>query len=124
MRWEFIPGIENPADSLRRLCIMNLSRNDEDKSIHAKRWHKQHIGGASTPVHKYVDCIKVAELIKAYPKDPWFKVTENITSLLKSLGLWWKDDKLVIPNDKKLKDKVLVKAHDSIFAGHLGRTKT
>jgi hypothetical protein len=124
MKWEFIPGTENPADSLSRLCIMNSTKNDEDKRIHAKRWHKQHIGGASSLGHKPGDCMKVAKLIKAYPKDPWFKVTENITPLLKSEGLWWKDDKLVIPNDEKLKDKVLVQAHDSFFAGHRGRTKT
>jgi hypothetical protein len=31
---------------------------------------------------------------------------------------------LVIPNDEKLKDKVLVQAHNSIFAGHPRSTKT
>jgi hypothetical protein len=75
-------------------------------------------------IQSHVDCIQVADLIKAYPKDPWFKVTENSSPLLKSDGLWCKDDKLVIPNDDRLKDKVLVQAHDSIFAGHPGRTKT
>jgi hypothetical protein len=54
---------------------MNSSRNDEDKSIHAKRWHKQHIGGASQLGHKPVDYISVSELKVAYPNDPWFKVT-------------------------------------------------
>jgi hypothetical protein len=78
---------------------MNSSRYDEDKSIYAKSWHKQHIGGASQLGHKPVDCIKFADLIKAYPKDPWFKVTKNTSPLLKLDGLWWKDDKLVIPND-------------------------
>jgi hypothetical protein len=123
MKWKFILGIKNPADSLSRLCIMNSSRNDEDKSIHAKRWQKQHIGGAGTLGHKPVDYIKVNDPIKYYPRDPWFKGTENITPLLKSDGLWWKDDKLVILNDEKLKDKVLVQAHDSILAGHPGCTK-
>jgi hypothetical protein len=75
LKWEFIRGTENPADYLSTLCIINSTRNDEDKSIHAKRWHKQHIGGDSSLGHEPVDCIKVAELIKAYPKDPWFKVT-------------------------------------------------
>jgi hypothetical protein len=67
---------------------------------HAKRWHKQHNGGATTLCQK-------CEGIKAYPKDTWFKITGNITPLKKSNGLWWKDDKLVIPYDEKLKDKVL-----------------
>jgi hypothetical protein len=52
------------------------------------------------------------EIIKAYPKDTWYKITENITPLLKSDGLWWKEDKLVIPNDEKIKDKVLVLLQD------------
>jgi hypothetical protein len=39
-------------------------------------------------------------------------------------GLFWKDDQLVIPNIEKIKDKVLNSSHDSLFAGHLGRTKT
>jgi hypothetical protein len=102
---------------------MNSSRNEEDKSIHAKRWHKQHIGGAGTLGHKPVDFIKANELIKAYPRDPCFKVTEKVTPLFKSDGLWWKDGKLVIPNDEKLRDKIFVQAHDSFFAGHPGRTQ-
>jgi hypothetical protein len=88
MKWEFIPGIKNPADSLSRLCIMNSSRSDEDKSIHAKRWQKQHIGGAGTLGRTTIESIKVNELIKAYPKDPCFKVHENVSPLLKSDGLW------------------------------------
>jgi hypothetical protein len=47
-----------------------------------------------------------------------------MSPLLKSEGLWWKDDKLVILNYEKLKDKVLVQAYHSFFAGHPGRTKT
>jgi hypothetical protein len=31
---------------------------------------------------------------------------------------------LVIPDDPKLKDKILYHCHDAIYAGHLGRTKT
>jgi hypothetical protein len=56
--------------------------------IHAKRWQKQHIGGVGTLGHKPVDCIKINELIKADPRDPWFKVTENTTPLLKLDGRW------------------------------------
>jgi hypothetical protein len=77
-------------------------------SNHAKGWHKQHNGGATTLCQK-------CELIKAYPKDTWFKITGNITPLLKSNGLCWKDGKLVIPNEaklKRLKNKVLVLMQD------------
>jgi hypothetical protein len=53
--------------------------------------------GTSNTLVELPHLVKVAELIKAYPKDTWFKNTENITPLMKSEGLWWKDDKLVIP---------------------------
>jgi hypothetical protein len=85
---------------------------------------EQHIGGAGTLGRTLIECIKVNKLVKAYKEDPWFKVPENIAPLLKSERLWWKVDKLVIPKDEKLRDKVLVQAHDSIYAGHPGRTKT
>jgi hypothetical protein len=124
MKWEFIPGIQNPADYFSRLNVISSKRNDEDKNIHAKRWHKQHIGGAGTLGRKPIECIKINELVKAYPRLPWFKVPENVAPLLKSDRLWWKDDKVVILNDEKLRDEVLVQAHDSIYACHPGRTKT
>ena len=68
---------------------MDSKRYDEDKSIHAKRWHKQHIGGAGTLGRAPIECIKVNELVKTYQDDPWFKVQENIAPLLKSERLWY-----------------------------------
>jgi hypothetical protein len=81
MKWEFIPGTKNPADSLSKLCIMSSKRNDEDKSTHAKRWNKQHIGGAGSLGRTPIECIIINELVKAYQKDPWFKVPENVAPL-------------------------------------------
>ncbi len=81
---------------------MNSKRYDEDKSIHAKRWHKQHIGGAGTLGRAPIECIKVNELVNAYHDDPWFKLKDNIAPLIKSQRQWWKGDKLVITMDEKL----------------------
>ncbi len=124
LKWEFIPGKDNPADSLSRLCIMTSTRIDVDKSIHAKRWHKQHIGGASQIGETLIENIRLPEIKKAYKNDPWFKVTKNIATLFKKDGLWWRGDQLVIPNNERMKEKVLLQAHNSKFAGHPGRTKT
>jgi hypothetical protein len=82
-------------------CMIDISHESSTQNWlyynHTKTWHKQHNGGATTQCQK-------CEVIKDYPKDTWFKkiITGNITPLLKSDGLWWKDDKLVIPNDEKL----------------------
>ncbi len=45
-----------------------------------------------------VNPIKVNELIKGYSEDPLFNVDLNKKLMIKNKGLWWKDDKLVIPN--------------------------
>ncbi len=74
LKWEFIPGKDNPADSLSRLCIMTSTRVEVDKSIHAKRWHKQHIGGASQLGDAPIESIQLPDIKKAYRDDPWFKV--------------------------------------------------
>ena len=66
LKWEFIPGKDNPADSLSRLCIMTSTRVEVDKSIHAKRWHKQHIGGASSLGEAPIENIQLLEIKKAY----------------------------------------------------------
>ncbi len=53
--------------------------------------------GTSNTLVELPHLVKVAKLIKAYPKDTWFSIIKNITPRLESEGLWWKDDKLVIP---------------------------
>jgi hypothetical protein len=103
---------------------MASSRVDEDKSIHAKRWLKQHIGGARQLGEKPVERIQLPEIKRAYASYPWFKVTQNTAPLLKNDGLWWRGDQLVIPNYANIQDKVLFQAHNAKFACHPGRTKT
>ena len=38
--------------------------------------------------------------------------------------LYWKDHKLVVPNNSTLRQEVLQLCHDAPWAGHLGRDKT
>jgi hypothetical protein len=67
--------------------------------------------------------IQVKDLTKGYNEDPWFKEILNTQPLLKHKGLWWKDDRLVIPDIASIKDKILHLCHDSPYAGHIGRNK-
>jgi hypothetical protein len=80
---------------------MTSTRIAVDKSIHAKRWHKQHIGGARQLNETSIGSIKLPEIKRAYKDDPWFKVTKNIATLLKKDGLWWRGEQLVIPDNGK-----------------------
>jgi hypothetical protein len=93
-------------------------------SIHNKRFHKQLLPGAREIGSLDVDPIEVTEIKIAYNKDPWFSDSKNVASLSKVNSLYWKDLQLAIPNDKTIKDKVLASCHDSLCAGHLGKTKT
>jgi hypothetical protein len=45
-------------------------------------------------------------------------------NLVKKRWTWWRGEQLVIPDNGKIKDKVLFQAHNAKFAGHPGRTKT
>jgi hypothetical protein len=103
---------------------MTSSKIDEGQGIHAKRWHKRHIGGASQIGEKTVERIQLPDIKMAYALDPWFKITQNIAPLFKNDGLRWRGDQLVIPDNEKIKDKILFQAHNTKFACHPGRTKT
>jgi hypothetical protein len=93
-------------------------------SIHNKRFHKQLLSGAREVGSLEVDPIEVAEIKVAYNKDPWFSDQTNVDTLSRVNGLYWKDLQLAIPNNEEIKDKILLSCHDSLCAGHLGKTKT
>jgi len=55
------------------------------------------------------------------------KEWEVVQALEKNDGLSWEEDEIVyvegriyIPNNKKLKEKILQESHDSVNVGHLG----
>jgi hypothetical protein len=148
LKWEFVPGVDNPADSLSRLgdprketklnmigmvfskigtaskFMMIGSSIPKYNSIHNKRFHQQLLSGAIEIGSIDVDPIEVAEIKIAYNKDPWFSDSQNVDSLFKVTGLYWKDLQLEIPKDETIKDKVLASCPDSLCAGHLGKAKT
>ncbi len=93
-------------------------------SIHNKRFHKQLLSGARKIGSLDVDPNDVAEIKSAYSKDPWFSESENVTTLIKINDLYWRNLQLAIPDNEIIKDKILISCHNSLCAGHLGKTKT
>ncbi len=65
-----------------------------------------------------------AELQRGYQSDAWFANSNNLQDLKLLDGLWWKGDRLVIPNVSRVRTALLWDYHDSPYAGHLGVNKT
>ncbi len=94
-------------------------------SIHNTRFPKQFISGITATKMGYqeIDPIDVEEKKQAYKDDPFY-VDKMYTDLLKDKNLFWEDNRLAIPNNEEIRDKILRSCHDSKFAGHIGRDKT
>ena len=63
-------------------------------------------------------------LRQGYDVDPWFAKPENLTSLRKHNGLWYRQDQLVVPNALNMRAKIMYELHDAPYSGHVGITKT
>jgi hypothetical protein len=102
LKWEFVPGVDKPADSLSRLgdpskeTKLNMigmvfskfgtpskfrmigSSTPAYNSIHNKRFHKQLLSGAREIGSLEVDPIEIAEIKSVYNEDPWFSDPKNV----------------------------------------------
>ena len=66
-----------------------------------------------------------AELIQGYDSDPdWFADTSSLQDLLLLDGLWWKGDRIAVPNVQTLHNALMWYVNDIPYAGHLGVNKT
>ena len=60
----------------------------------------------------------------AYAKNPGFTDASYPSRYTERHGLWWSDDKLVIPDADALRQHVMCEMHDSPWHGHTGVKKT
>jgi hypothetical protein len=63
-----------------------------------------------------------AEIRTAVAADAWFAQPANVKGLLCKEGLWFKGDRIVLP--EALRSQCMQQVHDSPVAGHKGVTKT
>ena len=61
-----------------------------------------------------------AELVQGNELDPWFANADNLQNLRLLDGLWWKGDRIAVPQVKFLRSALIWDYHDSPYAGHLG----
>ena len=61
----------------------------------------------------------------AYERDPWFAKAVNLVDLHRGEGgLWYKGDRLVIPDEQWIKEGILYELPDAPYSGHVGMRKT
>jgi hypothetical protein len=105
--WVYKPGATNPADGLTRLADVTVATIMQLPTDHLS----------------VTDEI-TAECQQGYKSDKWFDVPTHLNDLELKDGCYYRDGKLVVPNQPKLRSMLLEKAHDSRLSGHMGISKT
>ncbi|KAL0038535.1 hypothetical protein WJX77_009904 [Trebouxia sp. C0004] len=70
------------------------------------------------------DVSLIDDLVEAYAADPYFADATKTAGLTYAQELWWKGDRIVVPNSVDTKRLILQAFHDHPMAGHFGVTKT
>jgi hypothetical protein len=124
--WHYKKGKDNPADHLtRRAVLAAVTRAQAVAAAPAEGGSVPEGEGAGTPV-PYPEHSKalVTDIKRAVTQDPWFKQQTYLNSLDHQDGLWYLNDKLVIPADANIKNKLLAEHHDAVYSGHPAVKKT
>lgn len=130
-QWEYKPGRSNVADPLSRVdrvAMQSPLTCSPELTLAA-------IGGPNTRTFRppgagirptlLASSPTLVEQMKAgYAKDPWFSKPERTAGLLQKHDLWYKDDRVVVPNVPELKDAIFQDLHSAPYSGHFGVNKT
>jgi hypothetical protein len=73
----------------------------------------------STPLPEFLDAIK-----GAYGSDPWFRIRRHLKGMRQEAGIWYKQGRVVVPENHALRCRILHEAHDSPLGGHTGVERT
>lgn len=114
LQWDHIPGPDNIADALSR----NPQPNSLLGAVITRAQHRRQNENHLTDNNDFL-----ARLRQAYTTDVTFSADQP-TVYIQEDGLYYLQDKLVIPADRTLINEVIQECHSSQFAGHLGRERT
>ena len=73
----------------------------------------------SQPSVDFLDMVR-----NAYGNDPWFDMEGNTKGLWFKNGLWYRENKITVPNVGTLRMEGISLHHDTPYAGHTGRDRT
>ena len=108
--WQYVPGPKNVADPLTRMPHFYLAATTRRAAVlqdSASAQNRQH--------GELMDAIR-----SSYTSDPCF----SPQGLEQAHGIYYKDERIVVPNVGDLRERILRECHESMFAGHMGRDKT
>ena len=123
------PGLTEPKPPVKRKRCPNQDTGDIAPSpIHANTTPPtvtptpvvMHRGQAVADKDEGLEVL----MKEAYTNDPWFTNETNLRPLNQIDGLWYTNDRLVVPNANGLREKILYELHDAPYSGHGGMTKT
>ncbi len=145
----YIKGANNPADAFTRVPWEHSVVDEEEEPIReplivlrtlrtALAQYPIHIKVTKDKLNEWKDATatflkdshKIPTLYKSimegYETDPNFSNEDwvNLHKLHCKNGIFYKDNRVAVPNIPGLKIDVLVEHHDSLMGGHLGITKT
>ena len=111
--WKYKPGKSNVADPLSRMptfYINTILRSATPKANSIP----------NTQIQPSQQLTLLQQIKEGYEAD----ISFNKSAYVFDHGLYYKDDKIVIPNVPEVIAHILRECHDSTFAGHMGRDKT
>ena len=73
----------------------------------------------SQPSMDFLDMVR-----NAYGNDPWFDMEGHTKGLWFENGLWYRENKIAVPNVGTLRMEGISLHHDTPYAGHIGRDRT
>ena len=106
VQWKYEKGVTNPADPLSRL------------SLSAFLCASLNVSPDPTPLTLLT---LIPQLKAAYKADPVFSEGNKIDCVN---GLYYHKDRIYVPNNKELRQQIVLACHSDSFAGHMGQHKT
>jgi hypothetical protein len=116
IKWEYRPGVGNPADPLSRLSTHLQEAALTTVTARPNKRQKP---------NPQVDLSDVERQCKEnYAKDPWFRNPKHTESLELIDGLYYKTSRLCVPSNATLRTFLIDMAHTPPLAGHGGVNRT
>lgn len=126
--WEYRPGRVNVADPLSRMPMPDPVPPAQGRIVAALRGARGSRAShpdSGSPSQALESIPPPSSLIvSGYGKDSWFADSNNTKQLTLEHGVYYKGDKIVVPNDSHLKQLIIKECHDAPYAGHFGTAKT
>jgi hypothetical protein len=119
---DYKPGVDNPSDALSRLkptethvCVLGATKSKPKLPKPLVQGHHNTLP----------EIITISDLLLATLADPWFLNPASVAHLHKDMsGLYWNKDRVVVPHDTLLRQKILTACHGPTYTGHMSISKT